>query len=169
MIRSGSFAIIAALLLLASSGASCSAVQELPGAGDPLYCQLEASDEERFLRALNRARYKERKTDGLFGDGDLIRAARSQAQILAHSDELSHESLEGGPSDRLQRRGIVRRYVAENIARLPHGAAPLRRVYEYWMQRPEERASMLHPRYRRAGLAMAPGEDYCFIVLLLTD
>lgn len=166
-----------ALVIFTGTFADCSAMLDSRGAdtqetpadeGNPAYCRMTPVSDDRFLKALNHARFKER-SNALFGDGDLQRAAYRQATSLAGSGTLSHDSEEGGPSDRLRRRGLVRRYVAENIARLPHGAEPVRRVFEYWMRRDAERASMLHPRYRRAGLALAPGEDDCYFTLILTD
>lgn len=102
----------------------------------------------------------------LFYDGDLARAAGAYAQELVEVGHLDHK---GGPSERLRKKGLVRRFVAENLARFEHNSGPRDYVVKYWTTGEQEFANIVSPRYIRMGFGLAASESYCYAVLILTE
>lgn len=132
-------------------------------------CAATRELNQQLLDDLNRMR-DTRRLPPLFYDGDLMRAAQYHANRMAGRGELSHgRDQTSGPSDRLKSLGIVRRYVAENIARFVHRRDPGEYVLRYWAGGDQERRNILADRYFRAGAALVPAGEYCYAVLILTD
>ena len=97
---------------------------------------------------------------------DLARAAGAYAQELVEVGHLDHK---GGPSERLRKKGLVRRFVAENLARFEHNSGPRDYVVKYWTTGEQEFANIVSPRYIRMGFGLAASESYCYAVLILTE
>lgn len=122
-------------------------------ATDPIYTRLNR------LRAA-------RRVGPLLYDQDLARAAHRFARELARRGELSHRD---GPSQRLARIGLVRRSVAENLARFLHRTQPRDYVLKDWLEGDQEAMNMLSPRQSRVGFGIYPTPTHCYATLILTD
>jgi uncharacterized protein YkwD len=133
-----------------------------------LACVAAARETESFYASINALR-SDALARPLTPDPDLIRAAGDHARWLATHNVLRHDIDAAGPAERLRRRGIVRRRVGENIARIQHGESPLPAMRARWAQPSQEKANVEDDRFVRAGFALAYSADYCFGVLILTD
>ena len=120
---------------------------------DPVYARLNV-----LRRSAGRA--------PLFYDAALSGIAMSFADSLARSGQIDHA---GGPSDRLRQRGLVRRYVAENLARFEHRRDLRSYVVQHWSEQEQESANLLSARYLRMGLGLAANDSHCYAVLILSD
>ena len=94
------------------------------------------------------------------------RAAHRLARELARGGERSHRS---GPSQRLARVGLVRRSVAENLARFLHRTQPRDYVLKDWLEGDQEAMNMLSPRQSRVGFGIYPTPTHCYATLILTE
>jgi len=103
-------------------------------------------------------------------DPELSRAAQNRVETLAREGKLYHMGPGGGPLDRLKRMGIERDAVGENIARvkLQAGQDPLQAIARRRRSRAEIE-NINNPEYLKIGLGLAPGSEYCYYVVLLTN
>lgn len=163
--RLARIALLAALL--ATPGACTSSAGRDAGANHAA-CTAAARDIESFYSSINALR-SDALARPLTPDSDLARAAGDHARWLATHNVLRHDIDAAGPAERLRRRGIVRRRVGENIARIQHGESPLPAMRARWAQPSQEKANLEDDRFVRTGFALASSADYCFGVLLLTD
>ncbi len=133
-----------------------------------LACLAATREIEGFYSSINAMR-SDALARPLTPDPDLARAASEHARWLATHNVLRHDIDAAGPAERLRRRGIVRRRVGENIARIQHGESPLLAMRTRWTQPSQEKANLEDDRFVRTGFALASSADYCFGVLILTD
>ena len=113
-----------------------------------------------------------RKSKGIFEpvlDRPLLKAAYTNALNLTSRGNLDHKNTRGGPLKRLQKMGIHRIRVGENIARIHFHPAPGEYFFKYWMQRKDEALNILNPRYLRIGAYIVAGDEYCYCVLLMSN
>lgn len=162
------FALNGSLLMGCQSGAGANGLEER---GDPAFahtCRQAAKQRSANdpiytrLNALRRAR----GASPLFYDRDLSRAAHAHAAELAQAGRLDHKA---GPSERLRGKGLVRRYVAENLARFEHRALPRDYVVRYWTEGQREYSNLISRRYVRVGFALQASPSHCYAVLILTE
>lgn len=139
--------------------------------GDPAFaytCRLagkQASANDPVFARINAIR-KNRGAAPLFYDRDLARAAQTHAVGIARAGRLDHRD---GPSERLRKNGLVRRYVAENLARFEHIAAPRDYVVRYWTAGEPEFSNLISRRYLRVGFGLKATASHCYAVLILTE
>jgi uncharacterized protein YkwD len=137
------------------AGASCDAVEQLPGAkNDPtvegaILCLLNGERRDHGLAAL--------KVNSKLG-----KAAGVQAQDMVKRKYFSHENPEGKNSTaRIKAAGYMRgggRWtVGENLAWGAGELASARALINAWMNSPPHRANILRPAFREIGLAIAMG------------
>jgi uncharacterized protein YkwD len=155
-----------AFTLLALAG--CAGASARNEGANSAACAAAARDLEGFYSSINTLR-SDALARPVTPDPDLARAAGEHARWLATHNVLRHDIDAAGPAERLRRRGIVRRRVGENIARIQHGESPLPAMRARWAQPSQEKANLEDDRFVRAGFAVASSADYCFGVLLLTD
>jgi uncharacterized protein YkwD len=134
--------LVVSLALASNSGAAADRRAVAAGSGD----------EQALLAEVNRVR----AADGLAAlrvDGRLARAARSHTMGMLRTNTFSH----GDMAARLERFGIHRGTVGENLAWGAGRYATARAIVRMWLQSPEHRANLLRPGYRRIGLAAVTG------------
>lgn len=132
---------------------TCRQAPNIRSANDPIYARLN------LIR-------RERGRSPLFYDRDLSRAARTHVAELVQAGQLDHKN---GPSERLRKKGLVRRYVAENLARFEHRASPRDYVVQYWKAGEPEFSNLISPRYVRVGFGLLASPSHCYAVLILTE
>lgn len=165
----GCFARYALLAVACWTFAGCASSAGARHAGpDAAACTAAVRDLEGFYTSINALR-SEALARPLTPDPDLARAAGEHARWLATHNVLRHDIDAAGPAERLRRRGIVRRRVGENIARIQHGESPLPAMRARWAEPSQEKANLEDDRFVRTGFALASSADFCFGVLLLTD
>jgi uncharacterized protein YkwD len=159
------FALLAAVWLAFSA---CAGAGQGRSGVDHSACAATAVELESFYTSINALR-SDAFARPLTPDPDLARAAGEHARWLAMHNVLRHEIDAAGPAERLRRRGIVRRRVGENIARIQHGESALPAMRARWGRPSQEKTNLEDDRFVRTGFALAASADYCFGVLLLTD
>jgi uncharacterized protein YkwD len=102
-----------------------------------------------------------RRENGLppvFSDRGVIRAAETQARLMASADRLSHD-VAGDLAKRLDKAGFVKNAAAENVGA---GHASAERAVSSWQRSPGHRANLLMKEATRIGMvrAEAPGTRF---------
>lgn len=123
----------------------------LSGAPPP---RTQADVEAAATKLLNAARASEGLV-ALTYDAALHAAAREHAQAMLKAGLLGHDVGNGGPVERLGRRGVKYRRVGENVVQ----ASTLSRAHGALWASPAHRGNMLNARFRRVGVGAVREED----------
>jgi hypothetical protein len=127
---------------------------EPPGSEDRTAPGEETTDEAfddagRLARMITAARASAGLSP-LERDPGLDRVARDHAARIAHARELSHESEDGDPLERLRAAGIEAGCVGENVA---HASTLALAHRSLWLS-PSHRANLLRREFHRVGVAV---------------
>jgi uncharacterized protein YkwD len=117
--------------------------------------QVSVTWRDRLVLAeLNRARAAR-------GLAPLHLDARLQNAALAHSQDMARKGYfaHGDFASRMRRHGVRGARVAENIA-WATGRNRARKIVQMWMNSPPHRANVLHPGFRRVGVAGVVGRIF---------
>ncbi len=90
----------------------------------------------------------------------LVDVARDHSKDMVRRGYFAHRSPDGrGVDDRVRRRGLAFRELAENLAQNRGVDGPARVAVEGWMRSSGHRANILHPGFTRTGVGIAVDED----------
>jgi uncharacterized protein YkwD len=120
--------------------------------GDLSGLQRLNAQEQTLLQAINEARAA-RGIPALRVGVRLRSAARAHSRAMAQSGAFTH----GNWYQRLRRHGVRARTVGETIAWGVGADGTASAIVSMWLASPPHRATMLNPRFRRAGVGVAVG------------
>jgi uncharacterized protein YkwD len=155
-----SAAVLGLLLALAATATAGSAAR--PHAATA----RSSASEQAILVEMNRVR-AEHGLPALRHDGRLTRAARSHTLGMLRTNTFSH----GDMAARLERFGIRRGRVGENLAWGAGTYASAQAIVRMWLASPSHRANLLRPGFRRIGLGALVGafEGYAGAMVVTAD
>lgn len=147
--RGAALVVAAAAMIPACAAAGASGVVEAPG--PPAVMNPAARETFELVNA-------QRLAHGLAPlkvSARCVAAAQDLAESQAGRRELSHDSLTESFAGRMERWGLLRWPVAENLGRGPTASA----VVDSWMKSRIHRANILNPKHVSAGTG-AVGDTY---------
>ncbi|MCP3978897.1 MAG: hypothetical protein GY716_06140 [bacterium] len=128
-------------------------VSEIPPVDDV------SETEKQAVAAVNAVR-RERGFGALEVLPELTRAARAHSRDMARRGYFDHEAPDGSrPADRVHRRGIEYRIVAENIQMSRNVRDPVESAVRSWLKSEGHRETLLTPEFTHTGLGVAVAED----------
>ena len=132
----------------------------------PLDCGLS---QHRVVDTMKQIRRKAGRSE-LFLDNALNSRAYSRAQSLSRTGELKHIDTSGaGPLERMQRSGLYRNFVGENLALLEPGPDIDKRLFGQWTHSLNEKRNVYSPQFTRIGIGFAVYKSSCVVVALFSD